>query len=204
MLGRLASQSGIMGLFVLSHTVLLMMMLFTFPQINAKFGTKAFDLKTFGYSQSEAAMMLQNLDQSTVDFYLFPQLFLLDILYPVLLALFLSTTIIRLSDLIKISRDRVYSNLFVLPFIAMFIDYFENIMISWMLVSRTSVSPGVIKTASIFTQMKGGFTALSWLVILILLLIWVINKRKNIIRTANMCKNAFEHVLRSSLESKLS
>ena len=184
-LERLASKSGIIGLFLLSHTVLLLMMLFTFPRINAKFGTQAFDLKTFGYSQSEATMMLRDLDQSTVDFYLFPQLFLLDILYPILLALFLSTAIIRLSDLIKISRDHVFSNLFMLPFIAMFIDYFENIMISLMLINPTSVSSGVIKTASIFTQMKGGFTTLSWVVILILMVIWVINKRKNKKPTAN-------------------
>ena len=177
-LERLASKSGIIVLFLLSHTVLLLMMLFTFPRINAKFGTQAFDLKTFGYSQSEATMMLRKLDQSTIDFYLFPQLFLLDILYPILLALFLSTAIIRLSHLIKISRNHVFSNLFMLPFIAMFIDYFENIMISLMLINSTSVSSGVIKTASIFTQMKGGFTTLSWVIILILLVIWLINKRK--------------------------
>ena len=184
-LERFASKSGIIGLFLLSHTVLLLMMLFTFPRINAKFGTQAFDLKTFGYSQSEATMMLRNLDQSTIDFYLFPQLFLLDILYPILLALFLSTTIIRLSDLIKISRDHVFSNLFMLPFITMFIDYFENIMISLMITNPTNVSSGVIKIASIFTGMKTGFTTLSWLVILTLLVMWIINKRKNKKRTAN-------------------
>jgi len=178
-LERLATKRGLIVLFLLSHTVLLLMMLFTFPRINAKFGTQAFDLKTFGYSQSEALMMLRNLDQSTVDFYLFPQLFLLDLLYPILLALFLSTAIIRLSDLIKISRDHVFSNLFLLPFIAMIIDYFENIMISLMILNPTSVPLGLIKTASVFTQMKAGFTTLSWLVIIILLVIWVIDKRKN-------------------------
>ena len=185
-LERLASKSGITGLFLLSHTVLLLMMLFTFPRINAKLGTQAFDLKTFGYSQSEATMMLRNLDQSTIDFYLFPQLFLLDILYPILLALFLSTLIIRLSNLTKINQNHIFSNLFMLPFIAMFIDYFENIMISLMLINPTSVSSGVIKTASILTQMKGGFTTLSWLVIFILLVIWVINKMKNKVRPANV------------------
>lgn len=184
-LERMASKKGITALFLLSHTVLLLMMLFTFPQINAKFGTQAFDLKTFGYSQSEATMMLRHLDQSTIDLYLFPQLFLLDILYPILLALFLSTLIIRLSNLIKVNQNHVFSSLFVLPFIAMFIDYFENIMISLMITNPINVSSEVIKTASLFTQMKGGFTTLSWLVILILLGIWLINKRKNNKHTAN-------------------
>ena len=176
-LERFTSKSGIIGLFLLSHTVLLLMMLFTFPRINAKIGTQAFDLKTFGYSQSEAMMILEKLDQSTVDFYLFPQLFLLDILYPILLALFLSTVIIRLSDLLKISTDHIFSNLFMLPFIAIFIDYFENIMISLMLLNRANVSSNLIKTASTLTQMKSGFTTLSWMVIIILFVIWVIKKR---------------------------
>ncbi|MDX5583682.1 MAG: hypothetical protein QNK20_01965 [Aureibaculum sp.] len=189
----MASKTRITALFLLSHTVLLLMMLFTFPQINAKLGTQAFDLKTFGYSQLEATMMLRNLDQSTIDFYLFPQLFLLDILYPILLALFLSTLIIRLSNLVKINQNHVFSNLFILPFIAMFIDYFENILITLMIINPTNVSSGVIKTASIFTQMKGGFTTLSWLVILILLGIWLINKRKNKKHTANTKRIKLNH-----------
>ncbi len=184
-LERIASKTGIIGLFLLSHTVLLLMMLFTFPRINAKFGTQAFDLKPFGYSQSEAIMMLRNLDQSTIDLYLFPQLFLLDILYPILLALFLSTLIIRLSNLIKINQNHVFSNLFMLPFIAMLFDYLENIMISLMITNPTNLLSGVIKTANIFTLMKGVFTTLSWLVILILFFDWLINKWKNNKHTAN-------------------
>lgn len=178
-LEQMASKSGVIVLFLLSHTVLLFMMLFTFPRINAQFGTKAFDLKTFGYSYEEATIMLQNLDQSTIDFYLFPQLFLLDLLYPLLLALFLSSVIIRLSKLIKISPNHVYSNLFILPFIAMSMDYLENIMISLMITNPTDASAGVIKAASILTLMKGGFTTISWVVILILLGAWLINKLGN-------------------------
>ena len=184
-LERIASKTGIAVLFLLSHTVLLLMMLFTFPRINAKFGTQAFDLKPFGYSQSEAAMMLQNLDQSTIDLYLFPQLFLLDILYPILLALFLSTLIIRLSNLLKINQNHIFSNLFILPFIAMFSDYFENIMISLIITNPINELSGVIKTANIFTLMKGVFTTLSWLIILILLFAWLINKWKSKKHTAN-------------------
>lgn len=127
-------------------------------------------------------MMFRNFDQSTIDLYLFPQLFLLDILYPILLALFLSTLIIRLSNLIKVNQNHVFSSLFILPFIAMFIDYFENIMVSLMI---TNVSSEVIKTASLFTQMKGGFTTLSCLAILTLLGLWLINKRKKNKNTVN-------------------
>ncbi len=176
-LNRMSSKTGIVILFLLAHLVLILMMVFTFPRINAQFGTQAFDLKTFGYSQEEATSMIQNLDQSTIDFYIFPQLLLLDILYPILLALFLSTLIIRLSNLIELSPNRIYSNLFILPFIAMFIDYLENSMILVMISNPEEISSGLIKVASIFTQMKAAFTTMSWLVILILFVIWLNKKR---------------------------
>ena len=111
-LNRMSSKSGIIILFLLAHLVLFLMMVFTFPRINAQIGTQAFDLKTFGYSQEEATLMIQNLDQLTIDFYIFPQLLLLDILYPILLALFLSTLIIRLSNLILVNPNRIYATLY--------------------------------------------------------------------------------------------
>ena len=74
-LEQISSKTGIITLFLLAHSILLSMMLFTFPQINAKMGTEAFDLKTFGYSQTDAIAMIQNLDQATINFYIFPQLF---------------------------------------------------------------------------------------------------------------------------------
>ena len=175
-LNRMSSKSGIVILFLLAHLVLIMMMVFTFPRINAQLGSQAFDLKTFGYTQEEATLMIQNLDQSTIDFYIFPQLLLLDILYPILLALLLSTLIIRLSNLIRLSPNHIYSNLFILPFIAMFIDYLENSLILVMITNPEEISSGLIKLASIFTQLKGAFTTISWLVILILFVIWL-NKK---------------------------
>ncbi|MFT6997681.1 MAG: hypothetical protein ACJAQ4_001435 [Cryomorphaceae bacterium] len=168
----MSSKSAIVILFLLAHSVLLLMMVFTFPKINAQIGTQAFDLKTFGYTQGEVILILQNLDQPTTDFYIFPQLLLLDILYPILLALFLSTLIVRISNLISVSPKSIFSNLFILPFIAMFIDYFENILILVMITNPAEVSSGVIASASIFTQMKGAFTTVSWIVILVLFVIW--------------------------------
>lgn len=178
-LERIASKSGIITLFLLAHSILLAMLLFTFPRINAKMGTEAFDLKTFGYSQIEAMQMIHNLDQATTNFYIFPQLFFLDLLYPILLALFLSVVIVRLSNLIKINQNRIYSNLFILPFIAMFFDYLENIFIWQMITNLEGLSPAVFKLASILTQMKGAVTSLSWVVILVLFVIWLIDKLRS-------------------------
>ena len=172
-LESIATKSRILILFLLAHTVLLIMMLFTFPKINAKIGTQAFDLKTFGYSQTDAQVMLQNLDEPTIDFYIFPQLFLLDVLYPILFATFLSTLIIRLSNLIWDKPTSFYSNLFILPFIAMCADYLENIMISIMITNPTEVMPAIIKASSFITQTKSVFTTISWIIIVILFVVWL-------------------------------
>jgi len=58
----------------------------------------------------------------------------------------------------------------------MFIDYLENSLILVMITSPEGVASGFIKTASIFTQMKAAFTTISWLVIIILFVIWLHKK----------------------------
>lgn len=177
-LDKVPSKAFILIMFILAHAVLLVMMLYTFPVINAKLGTEAFDLKTFGYSESEAIMMVQNLDPSTVRFYLFPQLFLLDILYPAFLAILLSSIIKRLYVLTSTKQQLLLSKITLLPFIAMVCDYIENIMILLMITDPHQLSTGLVKTASLFTQMKGSFTMLSWLIIMIFFGIWLIQKWK--------------------------
>lgn len=177
-LTQLTTKPRIITLFVLAHLVLLLMMLFTFPRINAQLGTEAFDLKATGYSVEEASVMLQNLNQATIDLYLFPQLFLLDVLYPLLLALLLSALIIRLSGLIKLSTDHGLSNLYLLPFLAMVLDYGENILIALMITNPKPVSESIIKTSSLFTQLKSGTTTLCWLVVIVLFVVWLVRRKK--------------------------
>lgn len=162
-----------MVLFILAHSVLLTMMLFTFPRINEVLGSPAFDLKTFGYSLTEASTMVAKLDQDTIDFYIFPQLFLLDVLYPVLLALFLCALILRLAGLVNNKFGHVLGKLYFLPFIAMLIDYAENISIWKMITSKNELSTILVQAACSFTQLKGAVTTISWMAILILFVIWL-------------------------------
>ena len=169
----MATKRGVIIFFVLAHIVLLLMMFFTFPRINIKIGTQAFDLKTFGYSVQEARTIVQNLDQATVDLYLFPQLFLFDVLYPVLLATFLSLLMIRLANLARFSPRHFLQELYVLPFAAMMVDYLENILIAKMITTGANVSSGLVKVASLCTQLKGAFTMMSWVVILVLFIVWL-------------------------------
>lgn len=174
----MASKKGILTLFLLAHGVLLIMMTVTFPRINAKMGNKAFDLQTFGYTYQEALTMLNNLDQSTKDYYAFPQLLLLDVLYPLLLALFLSALICRLTKLIGRSQDSGFIGLCLLPFLAMIFDYIENVLILYMLAHADDISEHLVTFASSATLLKGICTLLSWIVVLVLFLSWALSRRK--------------------------
>lgn len=163
-LNRLASPTKLLLWFLSAHLVLLCMMIFTFPKINARLGTEAFDLRPLGYTVPEAMQILQELDPATVQLYLFPQLFLFDVLYPMLLALFLSTLMVRLANLTEKQNTLLVRIGITLPFFAMIFDYSENLLIAQMITDPVHVSSGLIKTSSAFTLLKGIFTASSWVV----------------------------------------
>lgn len=164
-----STKTGIVSLFLLTHSVLLLMMTYTFPAITAQIKTQAFDLRPFGYSMIEAQEILQRLDQETIDLYLFPQLFLLDILYPLLLAVFLSSLMLRLHRLIGVKDSRLY----FVPFLAMICDYLENTTVALLITKSLVVSEEIVQTASTFTIMKGVLTSFSWIVVVILFVTWV-------------------------------
>lgn len=175
---KISKKRVIFILFVMSHSVLLLMMLFTFPKINSAMDGPAFDLRSFGYTYGEASEMISRLDASTTQLYMFPQLLLLDVLYPLLLALFLSTFTIRLLSLCKINRDSLISRLFLLPFLAMLFDYAENFCIMIMITNPENLSSEIVAISSGLTTLKSTFTILSWILIALLLVKWRIDKRK--------------------------
>jgi hypothetical protein len=178
LLQKTSSVKNICILFIISHLVLLSMMLFTFPVINHQIGTKAFDLQPFGYSVSVAKSIVNNLNDYTTQIYLFPQLTFLDVLYPFLLALFLSSLLWRL----------VYRNtplgrgLLIIPFLAMTFDYLENACIILMISKSVTISESFVLISSLFTVLKGVLTSIAWLAILMYAAKWCIlriKKKKN-------------------------
>lgn len=163
---RTYSVKSLSYLFVSSHAILLIMMTYTFPRINKQIGGPAFDIRPLGYSASEARSMLGNLNDQTIDLYLFPQLTLLDIMYPFLLALFLSSFLFRLFELTK-KRSKVNSILLIVPFLAMIFDYSENTCIILMITESVEITESFVQTASTFSVLKGVFTSFAWVSILI-------------------------------------
>ena len=154
-------------------------MTYTFPKINTQIGGAAFDIRPLGYSVSEARSILGNLNSQTIDLYLFPQLTLLDLFYPALLALFLSSFLFRLFNLTKTKKN---STLLMAPFFAMIFDYLENICIILMITNSAEVSESIIYLSSAFTISKGVFTSFAWIGVLLYSFKWVrikILKKKN-------------------------
>ena len=162
-LQKTSSTKNISLLFIVSHLVLLVMMVFTFPIINKQIQTNAFDLHFFGYSVTTARSIVQHLTFQTTQLYLFPQLTLFDVFYPILLALFLSGLLFRL---IK-TDNKLRKAIVYVPFLAMIFDYFENICIILMITKTVEVSESIVYLSSSFTILKSMLTTISWIAILI-------------------------------------
>ena len=172
---KVSSPKRIFLIFVASQLVFLLMMIYTFPEINRQIGTKAFDLQTFGYSVSTAQSIVNNLDDRTMGLYIFPQLMLLDIVYPFLLALLLSGLLFRLIKTTQ-SEGKIISKLLILPFVAMISDYSENIGVILMISKSIEVSQTIVYLTSTSTILKGVSTSIAWIAILVLSVKWIIMK----------------------------
>lgn len=172
---KVSSPKRIFLLFVTSQLVFLLMMIYTFPEINHQIGTKAFDLQTFGYSVSTAQSIVNNLDDRTMGLYIFPQLMLLDIVYPFLLALLLSGLLFRLIKTTQ-SEGKIISKLLIFPFVAMISDYSENIGVILMISKSIEVSQTIVYLTSTATILKGVSTSIAWIAILVLSVKWIIMK----------------------------
>lgn len=167
---KTSSLRNISILFVASHLVLLLMWIFTLPVINNQIGTQVFDIQTFGYNVSEAASIVDTLNNETRALYLFPQLTLLDLLYPFFLALFLSSLLFRLCH---ITESNIRPLLLVLPFMAMIFDYAENICVILMISKALEITKTLVLLSSSFTVLKGVLTSIGWIAILFHALKWL-------------------------------
>lgn len=182
LLQKTSSVKRICISFIASHFVLLLMMVYTFPVINNQIGTKAFDLQPFGYSVSEAALIVNNLNTQTTSLYLFPQLTLLDLVYPFLLALFLSSLLFRLIKITQ-SKGKIASIFLIIPFLTMMFDYSENICIILMISKLIEISETIVALSNTFTILKGVLTSVSWIAIFVYGIIWfrvkILERNKN-------------------------
>lgn len=176
-LQKTSSVKNICISFLASHLVLLLMMVYTFPVINHQIGTSAFDLQPLGYSLSLAESIVSSLDDDSRALYLFPQLTVLDLLYPFLLATFLGSLLFRLRKLTE-TKSRIASAFLVIPFAAMICDYSENMFVILMITESIELSEFIVFLSSTCTLLKGLLTSLAWMGILFYSVKWFARKSR--------------------------
>ena len=155
-----ASGKVVLCLFVIATAVYLVMLLGTIPRVQSFApNMPLFDLSPAGYSHEQAISLLKSLGPEGRKAYLFPQL-ALDFVYPGLFAICYSLTLIW----VFAKRVRPGSKIFylaVLPVMAGFFDYAENILIIQMIGKYPVVTENLVSAASAFTLLKGAFTTVS-------------------------------------------
>ena len=154
----------------LTILMLAVMDIYSLPMIaKAAGGIPAFDLQTFGYSYETATQFLNNLSQSGRNLFLHFQL-PLDFAFAFVYTFLFLTLFIRLHP--------VGSKLCFIPLILFVLDIIEN-SLSVVLLKADNISTGLVKLASTVTFSKNLFTWLCSLIIIVFLILWFKNRKKN-------------------------
>jgi hypothetical protein len=150
------------------------MLIWTLPTIAAEAGGLApFDLRPLGYSFDEAKAFLSALSADGSDLYLHVQLWL-DLVYPALLAVSLTFATILLT------APGLLRWLLILPAVlGMVFDYLENFSIGHMLeAGPDALTEALAGEASRWTILKSGFTTISMVAVIVLLVIWFVTRHR--------------------------
>lgn len=170
--------------FTLANIVYLLMLFYSIPEVmNYANGMKLFDVSPTGYSINYASNLLEKLGSTGRNFYCNVQL-PLDLLYPGLCAMSYGIIIIALLKKIK-KWKKTTSKLSLIPFIASFFDYGENIGIYTMIKTFPNLSSKAVHFSCICTILKSLLTTFYFVLIIGLLLYWVIFFRIKKIRKKN-------------------
>lgn len=146
------------GAAMLAASVYLPMISVTLAHLEAVSGQVPFDMRPFGYSPTEAEMLLDGLGMVGREYYLSRQI-PLDMLYPAFLALTLCSTIFWFGSRIP-NRRFVHLGVTLSVGSALF-DYIENLGIVAMLRIWPDVSGLIVYATSTATIFKSGLTTLA-------------------------------------------
>ncbi|MGH1579021.1 hypothetical protein [Planktotalea sp.] len=158
--GAIAIGAGLVAVFLYG-----VMMTVTLANIQAISGQPAFDMRPFGYGPKDAATLLDALGDQGRAYYLSRQI-PLDTLYPSLLALTLSASILWLGRGLH-NRRIIHIGVAFSIACAVFV-YSENFGIVAMLWNWPVVSPTLVHAVSIATILKSGATTIAMSLVLFL------------------------------------
>jgi hypothetical protein len=164
-IGRNLQGKKVLVLFVLTNLVYILMLTMTIPKVMGYAdGMKLLDMMPTGYDLDYVNGLFEALGPMGRDAYLFRQL-PLDMVYPALFGI--SYCLVLAYFIKKLNRDNstlIY--LCLLPFMAGFADYMENIGIINLLINYPNLTPSTVTTTAFFSLIKSGTTTLYFLILI--------------------------------------
>ena len=152
-LGTIAIGAGLVA-----ATIYSLMITVTLAHIQTVSGQVPFDMRPSGYAPNEAVALLQSLGADGRTYYLVRQI-PLDTLYPAMLALTLSATILWLGR--RMSNRRLIRLGVAVSISCAVFDYAENVGIAAMILSWPGVSDPLVYTVSAVSILKSVATTLA-------------------------------------------
>ncbi|MEP2952617.1 MAG: hypothetical protein ABJN39_04495 [Sulfitobacter sp.] len=154
---------------ILAATVYFVMVSVTLAHLEVISGQRPFDMRPFGYSPSDAATFLEALGIDGREYYLSHQI-PLDMLYPVLLAMTLSNTILWFGSRMP-NRRLMHLGAFLAVGSGLF-DYIENLGIVAIILSWPDLADYVVYATSAATILKSVTTTLAVSLAVLTGLLW--------------------------------
>lgn len=164
---------------ILTNFIYLLMLRVTIPMVMSfTAGMKIPDLMPAGYDPQYIAKLLNELGERGRQVYLYRQI-PLDMIYPLLFAITYSLVLgYILNKLGKLANP--YSYLCLLPVMAGFFDYLENIGIITLLATYPDPATGLCRMTSLFTVFKSLFTTFYFLILILFIFFYFIRRKKRI------------------------
>lgn len=170
--GTIAVGSGI-----IAATLYYLMITVTLAEIQTVSGQIPFDMRPFGYVPKEAGILLASLGAEGREYYLSRQI-TLDTLYPAMLALTLSATILWFGR--RQSNRRLIHIGVALSIGSALLDYAENLGIVTMIRSWPEVSAPLVNAVSTATILKSGATTLTVVLVILVGSKWRPQSKKDL------------------------
>jgi len=165
-LQSIATGNTVLGFLIAATSIYLIMLLHTIPQVMQYAPEmKLFDMSPTGYSFSYAVDLLNALGVEGRGAYLYQQL-PVDFIYP---GLFAVSCCLLLTWLFSksINGNSKMFYLCLVPVLAGFFDYFENICIVNMLISYPDITDNHVFISSGFTVLKSGLTMVFFVILML-------------------------------------
>jgi hypothetical protein len=164
-IGRNLQGKKVLGLFVLTNLIYILMLTITISKVMGYAdGMKLLDMMPTGYDLDYVNALFEALGPMGRDAYLYHQL-PLDMVYPALFGI--SYCLVLAYFLKKLNKfDTRLFYLCLLPLVAGFVDYMENVGIINLLTIYPNLTCGIVTTTAFFSLFKSSTTTLYFLILI--------------------------------------